>query len=115
MKKLTEIARFTDRLDEMVEFYRSLLGVEPDVQSEGMAIFMLGATKLFLHRSYTPGEGELPPENHQAFSVVDLDAECSRLAAAGFSIEVFPKEYYWGYSAYLRDPDGQLIELIQPA
>lgn len=113
MKKLTEIARFTDRLEEMVEFYRTFLNAEPEVQSEGMAIFMLGATKLFLHRSYIPREGELPPEDHLAFTVADVEAECSRLAAAGFSVEVLPKEYYWGTSAYLRDPDGQLLELIQ--
>ena len=27
-------------------------------------------------------------------------------------VEIPPQEYYWGYSAYLRDPDGQMIELI---
>jgi hypothetical protein len=26
-------------------------------------------------------------------------------------MEVSPKDYYWGRSAYLRDPDGQLIEI----
>ncbi len=110
--KLTEIARFTDRVDEMAAFYQQLLGVEPVARSEGMAIFMLGETKLFLHRSYTPGEGELPPENHMAFTVEDVDAVCQALVEAGLEIEVPPKEYYWGYSAYLRDPDGAMIELI---
>jgi len=113
MKKLTEIARFTEKLEEMVEFYQDFLGAEPAVRSEGMAIFMLGETKLFLHRSYTPAEGELPPENHFAFTVDDADAACAQLSAAGVSIEVPARAYYWGYSAYLRDPDGQLIELIQ--
>jgi catechol 2,3-dioxygenase-like lactoylglutathione lyase family enzyme len=78
-----------------------------------MSIFMLGETKLFLHRTYTPAEGELPPENHLAFTVPDVDQTCAELTAAGLVIEVPAKEYYWGYSAYLRDPDGQLIELIQ--
>jgi len=113
MKKLTEIARFTDNLPELTAFYRQLLGVEPAAQSEGMSIFMLGETKLFLHRTYSPKEGELPPENHLAFTVSDLDQACAGLTAAGLAIEIPPKDYYWGYSAYLRDPDGQLIELIQ--
>jgi len=113
MKKLTEIARFSGNLEQMVEFYQDFLGVAPTVRSEGMAIFMLGETKLFLHRSYTPAEGELPPENHVAFTVDDVDAACAELSAAGVSIEVPAKDYYWGYSAYLRDPDGQMIELIQ--
>jgi len=113
MKKMTEIARFTEKLDEMVDFYQVFLGVGPTVRSEGMAIFMLGETKLFLHRTYPPAEGELPPENHFAFTVEDVDAACAGLSAAGLSIEVPARDYYWGYSAYLRDPDGQLIELIQ--
>lgn len=112
MKKLTEIARFTPHLDAMVGFYETLLGIAPAVRSEGMAIFMLGETKLFLHCSYTPKEDELPPEDHLAFTVADVDATCEMLAAAGLKMEVPPKEYYWGYSAYLRDPDGKLIELI---
>lgn len=113
MKKLTEIARFTDNLPEMTAFYTNLLEADPVAQSEGMSIFMLGETKLFLHRTYTPAEGELPPENHLAFTVPDVDQTCRQLADAGLEIEVPPKEYYWGYSAYLRDPDGGMIELIQ--
>ena len=113
MKKITEIARFTDRLDEVVEFYQKFLGAEPAARSEGMAIFMLGETKLFFHHSYTPAEGDLPPENHLAFTVPDVDAVCEQLTEAGLTIEVPAKAYYWGYSAYLRDPDGQMIELIQ--
>lgn len=112
MKKLTEIARFTPHLEVMVGFYQTLLGTAPAVRTEGMAIFMLGETKLFLHRSYIPNEGELPPEDHLAFTVPDVDAACEALASAGLAVEVPPKEYYWGYSAYLRDPDGKLIELI---
>jgi hypothetical protein len=23
-----------------------------------------------------------------------------------------PKEYYWGRSAYVRDPDGRIVELV---
>lgn len=112
MKKLTEIARFTPHLEAMIDFYQTLLGTSPAIRSEGMAIFMVGETKLFLHRSYTPQGDELPPEDHLAFTVPDVDAACEELAAAGLAVEVPPKEYYWGYSAYLRDPDGKLIELI---
>lgn len=115
MTTLTEIARFTDSLDQMAEFYQHLLGTAPEVRTEGMAIFMMGGVKLFLHQSYQAAAGELPPENHTAFTVADVDLECERLAAAGLEIEVPPREYYWGYSAYLRDPDGQMIELIQAA
>lgn len=111
--KLTEIAFFTDDVAGMVSFYKRLLDTDPVAQSDGMAILMLGQTKLFIHRNYTPEEGELPPENHFAFSVEDVDAACQDLQCEGLEIEVAPKTYYWGRSAYLRDPDGHLIELIE--
>jgi len=46
---------------------------------------MAGGTKIFIHKNYDPGEGDLPPENHLAFTVDDLD------------------------------PDGLLLELTEPA
>lgn len=111
--RLTELAFFTNDVGAMVTFYRRLLGSEPVVEAEGMAIFMVGETKLFLHRTYTPGPGELPPTQHIAFTVADVDKTCQQLVAAGLTLEVAPTDYYWGRSAYLRDPDGQQIELTQ--
>jgi catechol 2,3-dioxygenase-like lactoylglutathione lyase family enzyme len=115
MKELSEIAFFTDDVGKMTGFYRHLLGTSPAAQSEGIAIFMLGNTKLFIHSTYTPEKGELPPENHIAFTVEDVDKACTELKGKGLIIEVEPADYYWGRSAYLRDPDGTLIELNQPA
>lgn len=111
MKKLSEIAYFTDQLGEMISFYQRLLGSEPVAESDGMAIFLVGETRIFLHRTYQPGEGELPPENHIALAVAGVDTACQQLQAQGLVLEIPPKDYYWGRSAYLRDPDGHLIEL----
>lgn len=113
MKNLTEIAYFTDDVAAMAGFYQEFLGTPPVAQSEGMAIFMIGETKIFIHANYTPGEDDLPPENHIAYSVDDLELACQALVDKGLVLEVAPKSYYWGISAYLRDPDGHLIELIQ--
>jgi len=111
--KLTEIAFFTKDVQGTADFYQALLDSKPVAQSEGMAIFMTGETKIFIHRHYHAGDGDLPPENHIAFTVSDVNALCKQLAAQGVSIEVQPAEYYWGKSAYLRAPDGQLVELIE--
>ena len=35
------------------------------------------------------------------------------LANQGLSIEVPPADYYWGRSAYLRDPDGHQVEITK--
>lgn len=97
----------------MAAFYRQLLGADPVAQSDGMAIFMVGQTKIFIHKTYSPKDDELPPENHWAFSVPDVDLACAELQAKGISIEIEPHDYYWGRSAYLRDPDRHLLELNQ--
>jgi len=113
MVKLAEVAYFVDDIPAMTDFYRRLLGAEPVAQSEGMAIFMVGETRLFLHQQYQPAAGELPPENHIALTVKDLDNYCLSLASTGLALEIPPADYYWGRSAYLRDPEGHLIELAE--
>lgn len=114
MTHLLEVAFFSDDVAAMADFYKQLLGAGPVAESEDMAIFMSGNTKIFIHKTYEAGDGELPPENHFAYAVEDVDAACAALKAAGLSVEVAPKDYYWGRSAYLRDPDGHLIELNKP-
>jgi catechol 2,3-dioxygenase-like lactoylglutathione lyase family enzyme len=113
MPSLTELAPFTENVVAMAAFYRQLLGADPVAQSDGMAIFMVGQTKIFIHKTYSPKDDELPPENHWAFSVPDVDLACAELQAKGISIEIEPHDYYWGRSAYLRDPDRHLLELNQ--
>jgi catechol 2,3-dioxygenase-like lactoylglutathione lyase family enzyme len=54
-----------------------------------------------------------PNEDHFALSVDELDDTCSALAATGHTLLVEPRDYPWGRSAYLRDPDGRLVELAQ--
>lgn len=111
--KLIELAYFTDNVGQMADFYHRLLGTEPVAKSEDMAIFMSGQTKIFIHRKYVPKEGELPADNHIAFAVEDVDATCEVLLQQGLTLEVPPKDYYWGRSAYLRDPDGHMVEVTK--
>jgi catechol 2,3-dioxygenase-like lactoylglutathione lyase family enzyme len=54
-----------------------------------------------------------PNEDHVALGVEDLDAACAELRAHGVTLLVEPRDYPWGRSAYLRDPDGRLVELSQ--
>jgi catechol 2,3-dioxygenase-like lactoylglutathione lyase family enzyme len=54
-----------------------------------------------------------PNEDHFALAVDDLNAACDALVARGLILELEPRDYPWGRSAYLRDPDGRLVELAQ--
>ena len=111
--KLIELAYFTDDVDRMADFYSRMLHAAPVARSEGMAIFLVGVTKIFIHKRYLPAQGELPPENHIALQVEDIELTCRQIIETGIAIDIPPQDYYWGRSAYLRDPEGRLIELIQ--
>jgi catechol 2,3-dioxygenase-like lactoylglutathione lyase family enzyme len=111
--KLSELAYFTENVKPMTDFYRILLGEEPVAQTEDMAIFRQGETRIFIHRKYSPAKGDLPPNNHIAFAADDVDETCQALLKQGLIIEIPPKDYYWGRSAYLRDPDGHQVEIMR--
>jgi catechol 2,3-dioxygenase-like lactoylglutathione lyase family enzyme len=111
--RLYELAYFTDNVQKMTDFYRELLGVEAITQSDDLAIFMSGEIKIFIHRNYPPTEGALPANNHIAFAVENVDEICDALTKRGLTLEFPPKDYYWGRSAYLRDPDGNQVEITK--
>jgi len=111
--RFAEITFFTDQVPQMCDFYRRLLGVEPVASSDKMTIFFLNDTKIFIHYRYLAHDGELPPEDHHAFLVEDVDLACQRMVEQGLTVEIPPQDFYWGRSAYLRDPDGRQIEITQ--
>ena len=111
--QLSELARFVDDVEAAIGFYGALTGREPASAWPGGAVFELGGPTLLVHESYEPGPGELPPEDHVAFAVEDVDAAAERLTAAGFTLERGPADYDWGRSAYFRDPAGNQVELAE--
>lgn len=111
MPKLIELARFTPDVVSTTDFYRQLLGHAPDRQFEGMAEFELGDVTLRIHKTYEAQGNDLPAEDHIAFAVENLEKACREAEASGLKLEAPPRSYEWGKSAYLRDPDGRLIEL----
>ncbi len=113
MSQLAEIAFFTKEVAAMASFDQDLLGAPPVAQSDDMAIFLSGNTKVFIHKTYAPEGDDLPPENHIAFAFADVDTAFRLLMDRGVQVAFEPHDYYWGRSAYLRDPDGHLIELMQ--
>jgi catechol 2,3-dioxygenase-like lactoylglutathione lyase family enzyme len=110
---VAEVALFTDDLGGGVAFYRLLLGAEAVLEWPGGAIFAVGGTKLLIHDRGAGMDGGPPNEDHFAVAVTDLDASCAALRVRGHALFVEPRDYPWGKSAYLRDPDGRLVELAQ--
>lgn len=114
MRRLVEIARFCADVDRTAAFYATLLGSPPASRYPGQtATFLLGDVQLFLHQraSVHPPGWPLRDEDHIAFAAPDVDRACRELVAAGLAVDVGPQDFPWGRSAYLRDPDGRLVEL----
>lgn len=113
MSEVVEIAVFTDDLEATKGFYAQLVGAAPEREWRGGAIFAIGHLRLLVHRRMGGVDGGPPDEDHFALAVPDLAAACEELRARGLTLLVEPREYPWGRSAYLRDPDGRLVELAE--
>ena len=109
MPRIAEVALFTEDVPELGAFYERLPGRPPDSSSDSDASFDLDGTTLFIHVAGGEGTEGAPNGDHLAFAL-DQDAAAERVRSGGVDV-VGPKDFYWGRSAYLRDPDGRAIEL----
>jgi catechol 2,3-dioxygenase-like lactoylglutathione lyase family enzyme len=108
---LVEVALFTDDVDGLRNFYERLLGSPPEASWPGGAIYAAGGVKLLLHERAGASPDGPPNEDHVAVGVPDVEAACDALREQGATLLLEPRDYPWGRSAYLRDPDGRLVEL----
>jgi catechol 2,3-dioxygenase-like lactoylglutathione lyase family enzyme len=108
---LVEVALFTDDMAGVRLFYERLLGAPPDVEWPGGAIFAAGSVKLLVHERADGHPSGPPNEDHVAIGAKDVDAACEALRRHGVDLLIEPRDFPWGRSAYLRDPDGRLVEL----
>jgi catechol 2,3-dioxygenase-like lactoylglutathione lyase family enzyme len=113
LPELTEVALFTDQPEEARRFYGLLLGRAADSEWPGGATYASGPLTLLIHERGEALEGGPPNQDHLAFAVDDLERACADLRSRGVEIGIEPRDFPWGRSAYLRDPDGRLVELAQ--
>lgn len=111
--RFCEIARFVDNVEETAAFYERLLGRAPVARSPDMAVFASDDVTVLIHRAMPAGPDDPPCEDHIAFATSDLDASVAALRELGVMPAHPPRSYSWGRSAYLRDPAGRLVELIE--
>ena len=110
-------------LDRALGFYVDVLGLRLGHRSGDYAQLDTGTTRLALYTrsamAKTLGMALNPPVSNApgfelGFKVSDVDAGFAELIARGAQPVMPPTDRFWGQrTAYLRDPDGHLIELAQ--
>ena len=107
-------------LGDSIAFYRDVVGLPFKFEQSGYAEFATQGTKFALfERSAVPELIGRPakeggPTGEVAFVVDDVDAEATRLAAAGVSILSEPFDRPWGHrTLYFLDPDEHVVEFAQ--
>ena len=113
MARVAEIALFTADVPRLTEFYERVLGIGPRSRSESHAYFDVGETTILIHLVTDDDvPHDAPGGDHIAFAVASQDAVSDELRGVGHDV-IGPKTYDWGRSAYVRDPDGRIVELVQ--
>lgn len=110
--ELEEMAVFTEDVPAVTAFYENLFG-DPEYADGDMATFDVDGVDVLVHGTYDESESPVPPEDHFAFSVDSLEAAVDEVADEGFDVFREPAEYDWGRAAYVRDPDGRLVEFTE--
>lgn len=113
---------WTSRMDEAKRFYADVLGFAQKGQSHGAAVFDVGGRELRV--SPVPST---TPTAHTVlgFAVPDIAATIAELSARGVQFERFPGFPHdergvlptpeGAKVAWLRDPDGNLLSIVEYA
>ena len=139
-KAVNHVGIATANIEKSIHFYRDLVGMTLEgpvtevndnplynhifglshVRAKG-AMLRLGDAQLELWEFDSP-RGTAPPAmqpvtnpriNHICFEVADLDQEYRRLKAAGVPFHYPPQDFGSAKAVYGRDPDDNVIELLQ--
>jgi lactoylglutathione lyase len=117
------VVLIVEDLDRALNFYTDVLGLQLGHRSGDFAQLKTGVTRLaFFSREAmgkTLGFSLKPPSDETpgfeiGFKVQDVDAVFLEIVQKGARAAMRPTIRPWGQrTAYVRDPDGHLIELVQ--
>jgi predicted enzyme related to lactoylglutathione lyase len=116
IKRLRGATTWSEDMNRLLPFYRDVLGLPVAIQIPGFVVLgEAGAPSLALGtHSEVRGRNADPARHMVGLETDDVDAEWTRLAAAGVEFVEKPTDYGQLRIATLRDPEGNLVQLLQP-
>lgn len=111
MKKIKGISVFTTNVKQLTVFYTKLFDLQSIEKSEESVLFNLNGIHFLIHEKTGATKYDSPGEDHIELSVDNAVDAVEDLEQKGVKVDYLAKKYYWGTSAYLKDPDGRIIEL----
>ena len=102
-------------LNRLLPFYRDTLGLKVRIETPGFVVFGEAdgpALALGTH-SEVRGQNADPARHMVGLTTDDVAADWKRLTAAGVEFIESPTDYGQVRIATLKDPDGNLIQLLQ--
>lgn len=109
------ITLWTDNLERLFHFYHDTLRFNLHSQHEDFIAFELGHVRfnIGLHDQVS-GESKDPFRIMAHLGVDDIHAEHRRLVVAGTEFLRPPEQEHWGgWVATFKDPDGNLLQMLQ--
>ena len=106
---------WSDNLEGMFAFYNDVLRLPLHSRHDDFIAFQLGELRFNLGRhSRVQGASSDPFRMMPHLGVDDIHGEFRRLQAAGVEFIRPPEQEHWGgWVATFRDPDGNILQLLQ--
>ena len=114
---LRAVSIWSADLNNLLPFYRDVLGLQVAIQSPRFVVLgEPGSPTIGLGtHSEVRGRNADPARHMIGLATDDLVADWKRLKAAGVEFVEEPTDYDTVSIATLKDPEGNLIQLLQPA
>lgn len=116
IQRLSGASIWSEDLNRLLPFYRDLLGLPVRIQTPGFVLLGAEGTPALGLGTHSEVHGtNTDPSRHMVgFDTDDVDAEWTRLTAAGVKSIEKPTDYGRLRIATFADPEGNIVQLYQP-
>ncbi len=115
IKGLAGATIWSENVDNLLPFYRDLLGLKPSVQIPGFVVLGELGTPVLALGTHGEVRGRNADSARHMVGLLtdDVDADSKRLKNAGVEFVEDPTDYDRLRIATIKDPEGNLIQLLQ--